>query len=82
MRWFTPGFQVTAIDLSQKTMALSRANHTYLVQCGDACDRFEVGGSYNMEPVEGGLRYRATSREIVLPILQEEVGFTTPGGRG
>lgn len=81
-RWLSPGFQVAEIHSAQKTMLLRRANHRYLVRCNDSCNAFHAGATYQMEIVGGEIRYRSSHEEISLPVLEEEVGFSTPGGHG
>lgn len=81
-RWLTPGFQVAEIHSAEKTMTLRRANHSYLVRCNDSCNMFHAGATYQMEIVGSEIRYRSSHAEISLPVLQEEVGFSTLGGRG
>ena len=77
-----PAFQVTEIHSSDSTMTLQRANHTYLVQCGNECSRFLPGHTYRMDIIGGELHYHSAGREISLPILEEEEVFTRTGGHG
>jgi len=81
-RWMVPGFEVAEVHPADGTMKLQRANHTYLVRCDLACGSFRVGSSYRMHIAAGELRYESTGREISLPIVEEQVDFTGPGGRG
>jgi hypothetical protein len=80
--WLEPGFQVAEIGAAEKTMSLQRANHTYLVGCAEICGNFRIGKTYQMKIVGGELRYHSSGQEISLPIIEEQVGFTTTGGRG
>ena len=80
--WLEPGFQVAEVDPALKTLTIRRANHTYRVDCGDDCSVFHAGGSYRMELLGDGIRYRLPDREIKLRIIEEETDFTTPGGHG
>jgi hypothetical protein len=81
-RWLAPGFHVAEIHSAERTMLLRRADHSYLVRCNDSCITFQVGTTYQMEIVGGEIRYRSSHAEISLPVLEEKVGFSTPGGRG
>jgi hypothetical protein len=63
-------------------MKLKRARHTYLVRCDSACSHFRVGHSYRLHIAAGQLSYESNGREISLPILEEQVEFTGPGGHG
>lgn len=77
--WLKPDFRVNAIQSSEQTMRLQRANHVYTVRCGTTCSNFHVGSSYRMQ-------YRGTVLEYqhrTFPIIEVEVVFpTTPGGLG
>ena len=82
VQWLEPGFEVVEIHSSERTMTLRRANHNFLVRCDDACGRFEAGHSYRMDLAGDHIQYHSSGQNISLPILEEEVGYTTPGGRG
>jgi|GraSoiStandDraft_43_1057313.scaffolds.fasta_scaffold00812_5 hypothetical protein len=77
--WLKPDFRVTAINNSENTMVLERANHRYTVRCGETCSAFRLGGRYRMEYRGAVLEYQHRT----YPILEVEVIFpTTPGGLG
>lgn len=77
--WLKPDFRVTAINSSEATMTLERANHRYTVRCSDTCSAFRKGGHYRMEFRGSALEYQ----DRRYPILEVEVIFpTTPGGLG
>lgn len=80
--WMAPGFEVAEVHAPDGTMRLHRANHTYLVRCDTACSNFRVGHSYRMHIVSGALLFESGGRQTSLPILEEQVDFTGPGGHG
>jgi hypothetical protein len=77
-----PGFEVVDVRPADRTMRLHRANHTYLVQCDTVCSSFRAGHTYRMHISTGALRFQSAGREISLPILEEQIEFTGPGGHG
>lgn len=82
LAWLEPRFQVAEVNPVSKTITLRRANHTYRVECGDACGIFQVGESYRMELLGDRIRCHMPHREIYMRVLEEETQFTTPGGHG
>lgn len=77
--WLKPDFRVIAINSSERTMTLERANHRYRVQCSDTCYAFRKGSHYHMEYRGAVFEYQHRT----YPILEMEVIFpTTPGGLG
>ena len=79
---FEPDYLVTGVNSSARTMVLQKADHQYVVGCQEYCAWFFVGKSYRMQNVVNGLEFKKRDRTITLPILQEDVTFTTEGGRG
>jgi hypothetical protein len=77
--WLKPDFRATAINGSEATMTLERANHRYKVRCSDTCSAFHKGSHYHMEYRGSALEYK----HRMYPIIEVEVIFpTTPGGLG
>jgi len=78
-----PGFTVTAIDREAKTLVLSRVQESFVVNCGQRCDLFEVGKRYSLRQHKGILELTRKGEKIELPILREHFDFETPpGGHG
>jgi hypothetical protein len=78
-----PGFLVIEIRSPEKSMVLQRANHRYVVRCGESCGHFKSGKRYPMKIQNGALEYRRKGEKLALPILEEQIFFPTqPGGLG
>jgi hypothetical protein len=76
-----PGFLAVAVHSS--TLVLQQANHRYVVRCEQRCGIFVMGKTYRMRKRGGALEYRSKPSTITLPILEEQIFFTTePGGLG
>lgn len=82
VRTLQPDYQVTHIDFVAGTMVLQKANHQYVVICGQSCSRFSIGKAYAMRNVVNGLEFKARDRVTNLPIVQEDVIFPAEGGKG
>jgi hypothetical protein len=82
VRLLEPRFWVLEVQPVEHTVRVQRANHLYLLQCGSDCDQLQVGQSYEMEVLSDHIRCRVGQRDLTLPIIEEEVGFTRTGGHG
>ncbi len=78
-----PSFEAKSVDLPNKTMTLQRMNETYVVRCGEDCDRFRAGRKYGMVNRGGLLEVRQGGRKIEMPIIHQHIDFNTvTGGKG
>ena len=82
VRALQPDYLVTQVNPSVQTMVVQKANHRYLVNCGQSCSSFLIGKTYPMRMVVNALEFRETAHPIILPILREDVTFPADGGRG
>jgi hypothetical protein len=82
VRFLEPRYSVVEIRSAERTLLVQRANHVYLLQCGNDCDEFRVGSSYDMEVAGDHVRCHNGGRDLSLPIVEEQVIFINPGGRG
>jgi hypothetical protein len=71
------------LEVHSPTMVLQQANRRYVVRCEERCRIFVMGRGYRLRKRGGALEYRRKAETIVLPILEEQIFFTTqPGGLG
>lgn len=78
-----PDFRVIGVDHQTKTMTLSRAHESFVVNCNDSCDLFRLDRKYPMFVRGSMLEYSRGSKKIKLQVMQEHVDFETPpGGHG